>query len=102
MHGTIKDNILMPLDAIGYNWEPSLEPFKNEFQVHNQVRLAQFLLGQLVFARDAQQIGAPHVLAPKRSLLMTSIGLQNGGIIDTTEAAVFKELGRRFRYQEAG
>jgi len=67
------DEILATLDAIQYEWEPSLEHLETELSGLDQVRLARFLLGQLVFAGYAQQTGAPHVLAPKRSLMPAAV-----------------------------
>jgi hypothetical protein len=94
------DEILATLAAIQYEWEPSLEEL--ELPSADQVRLARFLLGQLVFAGYAQQTGAPHVLAPKRSLMLTAIGLRTAGTGETSEAAIYEELGRRFRDAGAG
>lgn len=93
----IADDILATLDAIQYEWEPSLERLEPELTTPDQARLARFLLGQLVFSGYAQQTGAPHVLAPKRSLILATVGLRAEGTGETSEAAIYKELGRRFR-----
>src|SRR5262249_39841166 len=92
---TTADEILATLDAIKYEWEPSLELLEKELPSPDQVRLARFLLGQLVFAGYAQQTGRPHILSPKRSLMMAAVGLQTTG--ETLEAAIYKELSRRCR-----
>lgn len=91
------DEILATLAAIQYEWEPSLEGLEPELKGQDQVRLARFLLGQLVFAGYAQQTGAPHVLAPKRSLMLAAVGLRTAGAGVTSEAAIYEELGRRCR-----
>jgi hypothetical protein len=96
------DEILATLDAIQYEWEPSLEHLETELSGPDQVRLARFLLGQLVFAGYAQQTGAPHVLAPKRSLMLAAVGLQTAGAGEAAEAAIYKELSRRIRDAGAG
>jgi hypothetical protein len=94
------DTILKSLDATQYHWEPSLERLNTEMRTQSEVRLARFLLGHLVFAGYAQQTGAPHVLAPKRSLMLTAVGLGTTAI--PKEAAIYKELGRRCRDGGAG
>jgi hypothetical protein len=96
------DEILATLAAIQYEWDPSLEELEPEFPGADQRRLAQFLLGQLVFAGYAQQTGAPHVLAPKRSLMLAAVGLRTAGAGMISEAAIYEELGRRFRDAGAG
>lgn len=99
---TTADEILTTLDAIQYEWEPSLEQLEKELPSPAQVRLARFLLGQLVFAGYAQQTGAPHILAPKRSLMLAEVGLRTAGTGETSEAAIYMELGRRCRDAGAG
>jgi hypothetical protein len=94
---SVADEILATLAAIQYEWEPSLERLEADLPNPDQVRLARFLVGQLVFAGYAQQTGAPHILAPKRSLMLTTVGLRTEGAGETSEAAIYKELGRRFR-----
>lgn len=64
------------------------------------MRLAQFLLGVLVFAGYAQQSGAQHVLSPRRSRLVTAAGIHAGRANPEAEVEVYQELGRRFA--EAG
>ncbi len=99
---TTADEILATLDAIQYEWEPSLEQLETELPTPDQARLARFLLGQLVFAGYAQQTGAPHILAPKRSLMLVAVGLRTVDTGETSEAAIYKELGRRCRDAGAG
>ena len=86
--------ILSTLAAIKYEWEPRLERLEKELTAPDERQLARFLLGQLVFAGYAQQTGAPHVLGPKRSRLMTAVGLRSE---HAAEAAIYNELRRRFR-----
>lgn len=74
-------------EAIQYEWEPSLEELEEELPDTGQVRLARFLLGQLVFAGYAQQTGAPHVLAPRRSLMLATVGLRSTE--KSSEAAIY-------------
>lgn len=95
------DEILKILAAIQYEWEPSLEGLEPELRDSDQVRLARFLLGQLVFAGYAQQTGAPHVLAPKRSLMLAAVGLGTQGGV-TSEEVIYEELSRRCRDAGAG
>jgi hypothetical protein len=101
---TTEDEILATLDAIEYEWEPRLEKLEKnkKLQSPRRRRLARFLLGQLVFAGYAQQTGAPHVLAPKRSLMLVASGLRTVDTAKTSEAALYKELGRRLRNAGAG
>jgi hypothetical protein len=96
------DDILATLDALQYEWEPSLEKLEKKLRSFKRKRLARFLLGQLVFAGYAQQTGAPHILAPKRSLMLLACGLQTVDRAKASEEAIYKELGRRFRYAGAG
>lgn len=84
------------LTAIQYQWEPSLWDLEPELPDQKVRRLARFLLGQLVFAGYAQQMGAPHVLAPKRASLISTIGL-GSQFEHTDEARVYAELRRRLR-----
>ncbi|MGP4091110.1 hypothetical protein [Streptomyces sp. KR55] len=92
--------ILSTLAAVQYEWEPSLESLEDRLVDSDQMKLARFLLGQLVFAGYAQQTGAPHVLGPKRSRILTTIGLGTEAAASTAEGAIYEELRRRFR--EAG
>jgi hypothetical protein len=87
--------ILHTIKAIQYEWEPSLEELETELPDSNQKQLTRFLLGQLVFAGYAQLTGSPHVLAPKRSLLLTSVGLHISQ--PQQEADIYRELARRVR-----
>jgi hypothetical protein len=73
------DELLATLAALQYEWEPSLEALEPELPGPDHVRLARFLLGQLVFSGYAQQTGAPHVLAPKRSMMLATVGLRTAG-----------------------
>jgi hypothetical protein len=96
------NEILSILAAIKYEWEPSLETLETELLDPDQVKLARFLLGQLVFSGYAQQTGAPHILAPKRSLVLAAIGLHKTESGENSEAAIFEEVGRRCRDAGAG
>jgi hypothetical protein len=87
------------LTAIQYQWEPSLWDLEPELPDEKQRRLARFLLGQLVFSGYAQQMGAPHVLAPKRASLLSTIGL-GSKLNHTDESDIYAELRRRI--QDAG
>lgn len=96
------DEILATLAAVQYEWEPSLEELEPELRDSDEARLARFLLGQLVFAGYAQQTGAPHILAPKRGLMLAAVGLGTSGAGMISEAAIYEELGRRFRDAGSG
>lgn len=96
------DEIFATLNAIQYEWEPRLEQLETELPSADQKRLARFLLGQLVFSGYAQQTGVPHVLAPKRSLMLAAVGLRTEATGESSEAAIYKELGRRCRDAGAG
>ena len=91
------DEILATLAAVQYEWEPNLEDLEPELRGPDEARLARYLLGQLVFSGYAQQTGAPHVLAPKRSLMLAAVGLRTAGAGMSSEAAIYEELARRFR-----
>jgi hypothetical protein len=97
------DEILRALEAVQYEWEPRLEEvLEPRLPDDRDKRLARFLLGQLVFAGYAQQTGAPHVLAPRRSLFLTAVGLRIGladGPVHAAmaEKAIYDELARRCR-----
>jgi hypothetical protein len=101
------DEILGSLEAIQYEWEPRLETLETQLPDARDKRLARFLLGQLVFTGYAQQTGAPHVLAPRRSLLLTAVGLGAGLAASDArtaagETAIYDELARRCRDAGAG
>lgn len=87
-------------NSIQYEWAPDLEQLKPVIHSTNEERVAQFLLGQLVFAGYAQQTGAPHILAPRRSRLTAAIGLQVTKADQSVESQIFDELRRRSK--EAG
>jgi hypothetical protein len=94
------DEMLRALDAVQYEWEPALETLEPQLPGDRDKRLARFLLGQLVFSGYAQQTGAPHILAPRRSLFIAATGLRTGLPGDRGEEPIYKELARRC--QEAG
>ncbi|TRO55959.1 hypothetical protein [Streptomyces sp. IB201691-2A2] len=101
VHASVGQEILSTLAAVQYQWEPSLETLEPQLADDaDQVKIARFLLGQLVFAGYAQQTGAPQVLAPKRSRMLTAVGLGVEDARPSAEAAIYHELSRRFR--EAG
>lgn len=87
--------ILDATAAIQYEWSPHLEELEPRIQSEEERRVAQFLLGQLVFTGYAQQTGAPHVLAPRRSRLLAAVGIQAAEAGDSVEAEIFDELRRR-------
>jgi hypothetical protein len=89
-------DILQDLTAVEYEWEPSLWNLETSLPDPDQKRIARFLLGQLVFAGYAQQTGAVHVLAPRRSRLIAAVGLRSRSVAATAEADIYRELGRRF------
>jgi hypothetical protein len=101
------DGILRALEAVQYEWEPRLEMLEPRLPDNRSKRLARFLVGQLVFAGYAQQTGAPHVLAPRRGLFLTAVGLRTGLAVGPTqtaiaEKAIYEELARRCRDAGAG
>jgi hypothetical protein len=89
--------ILASIRRIEYEWEPNLQGLEHELPDSDQVRLAQFLVGVLVFAGYAQQSDARHVLSPRRSRLVTAAGLGAEHADAGGEAALYEELARRFR-----
>ncbi len=91
------ERMLATLDATEYGWEPSLEGIGNRLSGADELRIARFVLGQLVFAGYAQQTGSPHVLAPSRTLALASFGLRLADPTAATEATVYDELRRRCR-----
>ena len=91
------NEILAALDAVRYEWKPRLENVAQKLPEERDQQVARFLLGQLVFAGYAQQTGAPHVLAPRRSAFVTSIGLRARLPQERRESAIYEELGRRIR-----
>ncbi|MEV6837938.1 hypothetical protein AB0N17_26075 [Streptomyces sp. NPDC051133] len=101
VHESVGQEILSTLAAVQYEWEPSLEELEEQLASDaDQVKIARFLIGQLVFAGYAQLTGAPQVLAPKRSRMLTAVGLGSEDARPSAEAAIYDELSRRFR--EAG
>ena len=93
-------DILMTLDTIEYEWEPGLLGLEEELPGDESLRLAQFLGGVLVFAGYAQQSGATHILAPRRSRLVAAAGVRADRADATVEAEVFQEV--RTRLSDAG
>jgi hypothetical protein len=63
-----------------YGWEPDLLGLENEPRGDEEVGPARFPGGALVSAGYAQQTGAPHVLAPRRSRLIAAQGIRAGEI----------------------
>ena len=96
------EEILASLKAVRYEWEPHLQGLAPELPSADDQRLARFLLGQLVFSGYAQMTAAPHVLAPKRSLFLTAVGLRTQLPSPherrvEAEQAIYAELARRVR-----
>ncbi len=91
----LADNILAMTDAIQYEWSPGLERLEGHMTGDKERKVARFLLGQLVFSAYAQQTGAPHVLAPQRSRIVTALGLQSQQADESAESEIFDELRRR-------
>lgn len=102
------DEILRALDSVQYEWEPRLEVLEPRLPDVRDQRLARFLIGQLVFAGYAQQTGAPHVLAPRRSTYLAALSLRaelKGGEAQsaaTEESKIYRELARRVQQAGAG
>lgn len=94
--------IIASLDVLEYEWEPSLQGLEHELRDINQVRVAQFIGGILVFAGYAQQTGAPHILAPRRSQLVSGIGINDINIQSSKEINVYDEIRRRIRDAGSG
>jgi hypothetical protein len=93
-------DILTSLDAVEYEWEPNLLGLEHELPGQDDVKLARFLGGVLVFAGYAQQTGAPHVLAPRRSRLIAGAGI--GAERANQEAQVYKKLRETIRDAGSG
>ena len=92
------NDIVTALAEIEYQWEPNLEGIEDELrQDQDQIRVARFLLGVLLFGGYAQQSAVPHTLSPRRSKLVTEAGLNIENPAQTTEDELYLELGRRFR-----
>jgi hypothetical protein len=96
------EEILASLRAVRYEWEPHLESLEPHLPGAEDQRLARFLLGQLVFSGYAQMTAAPHVLAPRRSLFLATVGLRTQlptphDRTAATEQAIYTELANRIR-----
>ncbi|MEZ5259381.1 MAG: hypothetical protein R2705_21620 [Ilumatobacteraceae bacterium] len=91
----VAPDILAATSAVRYEWAPGLELLDAEFRDDAERQVARFLLGQLVFSAYAQQTGALHVLAPRRSRLVAAVGLGNPRADESAESAIFDELRRR-------
>jgi hypothetical protein len=94
--------ILTSLDAVEYEWEPELLGLEKELPTAEQVKIARFLGGVLVFAGYAQQTGAPHMLSPRRSRLVSAASISADSANPAIEADVYKEVRRRLRDGGAG
>lgn len=88
-------SILRWTTAVQYEWTPGLESLDARLKDEDERRVARFLLGQLIFSGYAQMTGAPHVLAPQRSLIMAAVGLQSHSADEDVESEIFDELRRR-------
>jgi hypothetical protein len=95
-------DILRSLDAVEYEWEPNLLGLENELQGDDEVKLARFLGGVLVFAGYAQQTGAPHVLAQRRSRLVAAAGIRAESADPSVESQVYKKVRERLRDAGSG
>jgi hypothetical protein len=93
-------DILTSLDAVEYEWEPGLLGLENELPGEDDVKLARFFGGVFVFAGYAQQTGARHVLAPRRSRLVAAAGI--GAERANQEAQVYKKLRETLRDAGSG
>lgn len=88
---------LATLTAVRYDWQPRLEQLEMRVKDPDGRRLAQFLLGQLVFSGYAQLTGSPHIVAPRRSAFLVAAGLQKIDIDTLSESENYDELRRRIR-----
>ena len=98
----VANQILRTMDSTQYEWSPSLGELSDRIRDQVERRIAQWLLGQLVFAGYAQQTGAPHVLSPQRSRLAAAVGLGAATANAHHEAALYDELRRRSRSLDGG
>jgi hypothetical protein len=102
------DAILRALDLVQYEWEPRLEILEPRLPDVRDQRVARFLLGQLVFSGYAQQTGAQHVLAGRRSTHFAAASmraeLKGHGTQSAVkaESEIYKELARRVQLAGAG
>jgi hypothetical protein len=90
---------LAELDALRYQWQPSLDGGKPEGWLTQAALLdaptrlaAQFLLGGLIFSGFAQASLTDHIVQPKRSrfyLALTAAPATTGGATHEEEEAVF-------------
>ncbi|MEO5993515.1 MAG: hypothetical protein ABI563_04140 [Specibacter sp.] len=88
---------LATLTTIQYAWEPNLEQVGTKITVPDERRLAQFLLGQLVFSGYSQLTGSPQIVAPRQSAFLVAAGLQETDAGTLSESALYDELRRRIR-----
>lgn len=90
-------SVLASLAAIRYDWSPSLGELNDRVADDEERRIAQFILGQLVFSGYAQLTGSPHFVAPRRSATLVNMSLPQPERADGPEAAIYDELRRRIR-----
>jgi hypothetical protein len=88
----VKD-ILKELAWAEYNWTPHLEQLEQQIKDSDELKLARFLLGGLIFGKYAEKIGGEHLLQPKRSELLVSLSLNK---MNTKKFDLFEELKKNF------
>ena len=88
-------DVIGELTAFAYDWEPDLLDF--EVEDDDTRRVAQFLLGGLIFGWYAEASETDHLIQSKRSRLfaaLTKPGHEKGLVTFRREAALFEELRR--------
>ncbi len=88
-------SVLREMGAFDYQWKPDLGALQN--LEGDELVLARFLYGGLIFSAFAQMSGSSHVLQGKRSRLANSIAIGAPSASNDHEEELIAELDRRIR-----
>ena len=86
-------SIFAELGALDYSWNPDLGQLQN--LPEEELKLARFAYGGLMFSAFSQLSGSMQVLQPKRSRLLTALSLATASASYKYEDELFAALDRR-------
>jgi hypothetical protein len=92
----LESSIVSELGALDHAWRPDLEG-RVSAGTEEQLALARFAYGGLVFSAFSQLTGCMHVLQPKRARLLTALALNAPSASHEHERELYAALDRRVR-----
>jgi hypothetical protein len=97
----LRKSVTNQLNALDFAWRPDLDAFQQQFPnlTEDDLKLARFLYGGLIFSAFCQMSGSSHVLQGNRGRLSTSLAIDMPFSTKDKEGKLLAELNRRIRKQ---